>query len=342
MPRTLLLLAAALLAAVALLAGPKPCHGAGPLAAERKIEQQLESPTQLEFIETPLQDVVDYLKDFHAIEIQIDRNACDDVGLDPSTTPITKNIKGISLRSALNLTLRDHDLTYLIHDEVLLITTVKDAARRMTTKVYPVDDLGGGVKKPHEGPTPCQMLIHVITTIVAPQSWGPGPTAVYPGRGGYMMGGLGGPGGFPGGEYDGAAPPRKKPAPDPKGSIADASFAGRPMLVVSQTYHVHCQIAALLTELRSVAGSKPPTPATAPKKTGTTSTPKPGAKKTAAPRPPQPPAAAPAADPFSGEPAAEPPAGPAAEPPGDPFADQPADESSAKGSASDSDDPFSR
>ena len=114
---------------------------AEPGDAEKKIEAALKSPTQLEFIETPLQDVIDYLKDFHKIEIQVDRKSLGDVGLDPSTLPITKNLKGISLRSALKLTLRDLDLTYVIEDEVLLITTPEEAETRLTTKVYPVADL---------------------------------------------------------------------------------------------------------------------------------------------------------------------------------------------------------
>ena len=61
--------------------------------AEKKISEALKSPTQLEFIETPLQDVVDYLKDFHDIEIQIDNRALDDVGIG-SDTPITQEPQG--------------------------------------------------------------------------------------------------------------------------------------------------------------------------------------------------------------------------------------------------------
>ena len=37
--------------------------------------------------------------------------------------------------------LRDLELTYVIRDEVLLITTVSNAETIMTTKVYPVADL---------------------------------------------------------------------------------------------------------------------------------------------------------------------------------------------------------
>jgi hypothetical protein len=115
--------------------------------AEKKITEALRSPTQLEFIETPLQDVVDFLKDFHGIEIQMDKKALDDVGI-ASDTPITRNLKGISLRSALRLLLRDLDLTYVIQDEVLLITTPEEAETRLSTKVYPVADLVLPIRPP--------------------------------------------------------------------------------------------------------------------------------------------------------------------------------------------------
>ncbi|MHC4179507.1 MAG: hypothetical protein ACYSWU_18500, partial [Planctomycetota bacterium] len=104
--------------------------------AERTIEEALKSPARLEFIETPLQDVIEYLKDYHGIEIQIHRNALNEVGLDPSTVLITRSLNGISLRSALRLILRDFDLTYVIVDEVLLITTPEEAESRLTFGHY--------------------------------------------------------------------------------------------------------------------------------------------------------------------------------------------------------------
>ena len=113
--------------------------------AEKKITAALKSPTQVDFIETPLQDVIDFLKDYHGIEIQIDTKALNDVGIDP-TTPITKNLKGISLRSALKLILREFELTYVIQDEVLLITTPEEA------ETQPVDQ---GLPRGRPGDT-CQ------------------------------------------------------------------------------------------------------------------------------------------------------------------------------------------
>ena len=43
-------------------------------------------------------------------------------GIDENT-PVTKNLKGISLRSALKLLLDELQLKYVIHNEVLLITS---------------------------------------------------------------------------------------------------------------------------------------------------------------------------------------------------------------------------
>lgn len=107
--------------------------------AESKIEAALNDPTQLEFIETPLQDVIDFLKDMHDIEIQIDNRALEDVGIG-SDTPITMSLKGVSLRSALRLMLRQLDLTFVIRDEVLLITPI-DFSDAISTRVYSVAEL---------------------------------------------------------------------------------------------------------------------------------------------------------------------------------------------------------
>ena len=108
--------------------------------SEERIVKALDETTSLEFVETPLSDVVDYLKDLHKIEIQLDTKALEDAGAG-SDTPITKNLKGISLRSALRLMLGGLDLTYVIKDEVLLITTLEKAGTELVTKVYPVADL---------------------------------------------------------------------------------------------------------------------------------------------------------------------------------------------------------
>jgi hypothetical protein len=108
--------------------------------AEHKIRSALSDPTTLEFIETPLKDVVDYLKDLHGIEIQIDAKALDGVGVS-TDTPITRNLKGVSLRSALKLILPDLDLTFVVRNDVLQITTPEMVERDVTVRIHHAADL---------------------------------------------------------------------------------------------------------------------------------------------------------------------------------------------------------
>lgn len=108
--------------------------------SEEKILAALDDNTRLEFIDTPLSEVIDYLKDLHNIPIEFDRKAIETAGV-PVSTPVTRNLSGVSLRSALRLMLKELDLTYVIKNQVLLITTPEDAGSQLTTKVYPVADL---------------------------------------------------------------------------------------------------------------------------------------------------------------------------------------------------------
>jgi len=226
MTRRLLLLGAALCTAVVLPAQPGSCSGAecpsavqkvypekGP--AEEKIEKALDSPTAMEFVETPMLEIIEFLKKLHAIEIQIDRRALDDVGVGVDT-PITRNLKGISLRSALQLILRDMELTYLVKDEVLLITTreMVENSSLMMTKVYPVGDLLGLYDGGSGVAGDFGLLIKTITTSICPDSWED----------------MGGP-----------------------GSVSVAPFEGVDALVVMQTYEIHRQVTALLMNLRKAA-----------------------------------------------------------------------------------------
>ncbi len=182
-----------------------------------KIKQALDSATQVEFVETPLQDVIDYLKDCYHIEIQLDAKALKDVGVDP-TTPITKNLKGISLWSALELMLRELKLTYVIQDEVLLITTPKEAASHLTTKVYPVADLVVCRNSKGESWDDYDTLSDAITATIQPATW----------------------------DQNGGS-----------GSIAGASLGKAKILIVSQSQDVHQQITDLLEQIRAVAAETP-------------------------------------------------------------------------------------
>jgi hypothetical protein len=115
--------------------------------SEAKIYAALDEKTELDFTDQPLSDVIDYLKNRHEIEIQLDNKALADAGLGSDTT-VTRNVKGVSLRSALRLLLGEFDLTYVVHDEIMLITTKTEAENMLSTRVYPVGDLVIPVRLP--------------------------------------------------------------------------------------------------------------------------------------------------------------------------------------------------
>jgi hypothetical protein len=154
-----------------------------PSAAEQRIADELKNPTEIQFIDTPLQDFFDTLEDYHQIEIQFDRRALDEVGI-PRDTPITKSLKGISLRSALRLLLRDLDLTYVIRHDTLLITTTDEAETLKYVRVYSVNDLVGERGAGGSASQGCESLVQAIKESVVPESWehvgGPGAISTLP------------------------------------------------------------------------------------------------------------------------------------------------------------------
>lgn len=115
--------------------------------AEQRILSELHKTTSLDVVEMPLREVVNYLSELHNIPIVLSAKKLDEAGIRPDT-PVTKTLRGITLRSALRLLLKDLELTYLIQDEVIQITTPDDASTQLTTKVYPVGDLVVPVQPP--------------------------------------------------------------------------------------------------------------------------------------------------------------------------------------------------
>jgi len=109
-------------------------------AREAVIAAALDDVTDLDFADQPLSDVLEYLQQRHEIHIQIHEKGLSEAGVG-TDTPITRCVHGISLESALDLLLAEHDLTWVIHDEVLFITSKSHAATMLETRVYPVRDL---------------------------------------------------------------------------------------------------------------------------------------------------------------------------------------------------------
>jgi uncharacterized membrane protein YgcG len=116
---------------------------------ERRIQKSLDESTTQNFDETPLVEAIREIRETHNIPIQVDGRALEEIGLSEEE-PITISLEDVSLRSFLRLMLREIDLTYMIQDEVMQITTIEKAEQNLINKVYPVGDLvipitsGGG------------------------------------------------------------------------------------------------------------------------------------------------------------------------------------------------------
>lgn len=189
-----------------------------------RIEAALDQPCKLDFLETPLTEVVKFLSKKFEIHVKIDNRALEDIGVG-SKSPITLNVEGISLRSALKLMLTPLDLTWVVRHEIMQITTVDVAGEQLITRVHPVGDLV--VIEQQSQPivvspfgnqqADFDSLIDLITSTIAPDSWdeGTGPGSVY---------------GF--------------------------EINGKHALVFSQTDEVHRQVAALLDQLRDIPDHK--------------------------------------------------------------------------------------
>jgi len=109
--------------------------------SEMRIHHALEQQTQAEFIETPLQDALDYLSQLSKVPILIDKHALEEVGI-PTDEPINLMLTDVKVESVFDHILRPLGLTTIIRDEVLQVTTTEVANEYLVTRVYNIRQLG--------------------------------------------------------------------------------------------------------------------------------------------------------------------------------------------------------
>ncbi|MSR58119.1 MAG: hypothetical protein EXS05_10635 [Planctomycetaceae bacterium] len=131
--------------------------------AEERIERALSAPTEFDFDETPLEEVVKYFRDYHSINIWVDRAALLDDGMSIDI-PLTLKLAGVRFESALNLLLEPLELDWVVQDEVLKITTRTKAAKFSETLTFDVQNLLDAGHDPDD-------LMAAITACIEPASW---------------------------------------------------------------------------------------------------------------------------------------------------------------------------
>src|SRR5262245_43020307 len=152
-----------------------------------RIRAVLQSPLRgkgLHFTDYALESVIGIIQEEYGIPIKLDTAALDDLGVQPDQ-PVTNSLSNISLRSALRLMLKELGLTYIIEDEVLLITTPDEAESHLKVCVYDVRDLVD-VSKPAD----IDALRDTIVSCVAKETWaadGKGEAEIRPLRSGLLV-----------------------------------------------------------------------------------------------------------------------------------------------------------
>ena len=186
-----------------------------------KFQKMLATPMTVDFVEIPLVELAAQLSDLVNLPILLDRKSLEDAVI-ASETPITFKVAGkLPLAQLLRAMLREHDLTYVLEDEVLKITTPDAASSLLETRLYPVHDMttpssevpANELKEHYE--EELSNLAQMLESNISPDSW-------------YSVGGAG----------------------------TVASYHQRPSLIVSQTHDAHEQIEQLLATLRKAKDSK--------------------------------------------------------------------------------------
>lgn len=133
--------------------------------AEQRIQAALRDPqgVEIEFIDTPLKDAMEFVADAHNITILIDEVALTEEGI-AIDEPINRTLSGIKLDSALKIILRPLGLIHIVEDEVLKITTAEAADAKGVTRVYNT----GYLKQVGVEP---DALAKTIQATIQPEQW---------------------------------------------------------------------------------------------------------------------------------------------------------------------------
>ena len=254
--------------------------------AELQIQKQLKTKVDVKFQEMPLEDVLETLGTMANVNVYLDPYGLSAEGV-TTDTPVTINLRQpIAMSAALRLILEPLNLSYVIQNEVLRITSVDAHNMNVYSQVYNVADLvipipnfvpsynmglagairesyralGYGQNMPSSGNTPLMMAAN--ETGSAPKSsamaqlGAAGALRSLGARSGQESEfGPGAPGGAAAADFDSLIELITSTiSPDSwdevGGNGAIKEFGTNLSLVISQTQEIHDQIADLLDQLR--------------------------------------------------------------------------------------------
>lgn len=170
--------------------------------AEKELRGRLQERVNLDYDNQPLGDVLKALAKQLQVQVHIQWNWIEDEG-GTREAPVTIRLQGVRASTALELVLQsveNSDLTYVLRDNVIVITTQSQAENSWRPQIYDVRDLlnDSAPQQAAAGPTqgpgglaggmmpgvglggmpsgamsagPAEELVAFLTTAVAPRSW---------------------------------------------------------------------------------------------------------------------------------------------------------------------------
>lgn len=108
------------------------------LATESKLRESITINMEAE---QSLQGTVDFLQNYTGLNIVLDPSALAEEGLTPNTPISQLKVKDVSIKQALDLILKPLNLTYVIRENVVLITSPQASRSQTFPVAYPVADL---------------------------------------------------------------------------------------------------------------------------------------------------------------------------------------------------------
>ncbi len=146
-------------------------------AKERAIMEALAKPISVDFENNTLSSVLEYLGKAMGQDIVTDKQALEEVGATYETM-VTLKMRNATARTVLRKILADLNLTYVVKNESIQVTSIARAKEMVTTRTYYIGDLVG-VVNPNLPPALNQLqmlqniaiIVNSITHQIDPQSW---------------------------------------------------------------------------------------------------------------------------------------------------------------------------
>jgi general secretion pathway protein D len=116
------------------------------MKAERAIRAKLVEADSFIYEDMPLNDIVEDLRSKWDFPILLDIKALEESNVTPDQA-VSINVPKVTRKSGLKLMLEPFELTYVIRDEVLMVTTREEAKRALFTYFYDVRDLVAAIEE---------------------------------------------------------------------------------------------------------------------------------------------------------------------------------------------------